>query len=337
MQPYGQNVSERAAEMEVDMCVKCGDGGHPNIEKLDKADMVYDLSAVWSVAKEVFPYFDRLPFDWDEQYRKYLGKVIDVEDTSAFHDLMEEFLSSLNDGHTKYIPPAEFRRSAPFSRPAKPSFSFSDGVLTIKINEFIADHSAYVRNLLEENDGISLVRLDIRDNIGGNTYYGAKVAELFISGVFHACRKWTQAYKASDFAGASQLLSDSKETLQEYIRNGLITENELEESRRIISRTNYKEYEDSWGSEKNKAIYDGPMEVLVSNNTISAAEDFAAMFRSNRRAVLIGEPTYGSTGTPCMVNLRCGGRAQVVSVGYRLLDGTEFIGKGIIPDVLKGQ
>ena len=307
MQPYGQNVSERAAEMEVDMCVKCGDGGHPNIEKLDKADMVYDLSAVWSVAKEVFPYFDRLPFDWDEQYRKYLGKVIDVEDTSAFHDLMEEFLSSLNDGHT------------------------------IKINEFIADHSAYVRNLLEENDGISLVRLDIRDNIGGNTYYGAKVAELFISGIFHACRKWTQAYKASDFAGASQLLSDSKETLQEYIRNGLITENELEEARRIISRTNYKEYEDSWGSEKNKAIYDGPMEVLVSNNTISAAEDFAAMFRSNRRAVLIGEPTYGSTGTPCMVNLRCGGRAQVVSVGYRLLDGTEFIGKGIIPDVLKGQ
>jgi len=25
--------------------------------------------------------------------------------------------------------------------------------------------------------------------------------------------------------------------------------------------------------------------------------------------------------------------AQVVSVGYRLLDGTEFIGKGIMPDI----
>ena len=36
-----------------------------------------------------------------------------------------------------------------------------------------------------------------------------------------------------------------------------------------------------------------------------------------------------------MITLRCGGRAQVVSVGYRLLDGTEFIGKGIMPDIEK--
>ena len=77
------------------------------------------------------------------------------------------------------------------------------------------------------------------------------------------------------------------------------------------------------------------MELLISRNTVSAAEDFTAMFKSNHRATLIGEPTFGSTGTPYMIKLRCGGRAQVVSVGYRLLDGTEFIGKGIDPDILK--
>jgi len=44
---------------------------------------------------------------------------------------------------------------------------------------------------------------------------------------------------------------------------------------------------------------------------------------------------HGSTGTPCTSSLRCGGRAQVVSVGYRLLDGTEFIGNGIMPDIEK--
>ena len=112
---------------------------------------------------------------------------------------------------------------------------------------------------------------------------------------------------------------------------------ELDEAQKITSRTNYEDYEDSWGSEDNKAVYDGPMEILISGKTISAAEDFAAMFKSNRRAVLVGEPTFGSTGTPCIVNLRCGGRAQIVSVGYRLLDGTEFIGKGIYPDVFCEQ
>jgi C-terminal processing protease CtpA/Prc len=57
------------------------------------------------------------------------------------------------------------------------------------------------------------------------------------------------------------------------------------------------------------------------------------MFKSAKRGVVMGEPTYGSTGTPCTIPLRCGGRAQVVSVGYRLMDGTEFIGKGIMPDI----
>ena len=57
------------------------------------------------------------------------------------------------------------------------------------------------------------------------------------------------------------------------------------------------------------------------------------MFKSNHRATIIGEASGGSTGTPYMIKLRCGGHAQVVSVGYRLLDGTEFIGKGIEPDV----
>lgn len=58
------------------------------------------------------------------------------------------------------------------------------------------------------------------------------------------------------------------------------------------------------------------------------------MFKSNHRGTLIGQATYGSTGTPYMIPLRCGGRAQVVSVGYRLLDGTEFIGKGIMPGIV---
>ena len=304
---------------------------------MKKADMVYALSAVWSTAKDVFPYFDRLSFDWDEQYYKNLKRVLDIEDPSAFHTLMSEFLASLNDGHTKYIPPMEFRSSKPFTPPEKISSYFSDGILTIKINEFLSDYSEYVSNLLESNENIALVRLDIRENIGGNTYYGAKVAGLFISGVFHACRKWTQKFKASDYAGASQLMHDSEEVLQKYVRDGLISVEELDEAKKITSRTNYEDYEDSWGSEDNKAVYDGPMEILISGKTISAAEDFAAMFKSNRRAVLVGEPTFGSTGTPCIVNLRCGGRAQIVSVGYRLLDGTEFIGKGIYPDVFCEQ
>ena len=41
-----------------------------------QADMFFDLSALWAAVREVFPYFDRLAFDWDAQYRDYLEKLL---------------------------------------------------------------------------------------------------------------------------------------------------------------------------------------------------------------------------------------------------------------------
>ena len=300
---------------------------------MNRADMIFDLSSIWATVKEVFPYFDRLPFDWDEQYHTYLDKILRISDEGDFHRLLQAFMESLKDGHTKYIPPDAYRTPKPFVQPDAPSFTIHEGVLTIKINEFMKNHAPYVRELLAETPNISLVRLDIRNNCGGNTYHAAKVAELFISGIFQNCQKWTQVRKALDTASASQLVRYSEERIQQYIRDGMISEEDIANAKRVMNCTKYETYTSSYGAENQCAIYEGPLEILISRNTISAAEDFTAMFKSNKRGTLIGEPTYGSTGTPCMIPLRCGGRAQVVSVGYRLMDGTEFIGKGIMPDV----
>ena len=302
------------------------------------ADMVYDLSSVWATARAVFPYFDRLPFDWDELYRDYLDKILQVKTDGEFHALLGEFTASLGDGHTKYVPPAEFRPSSPpFKALEKPSRSVSDGVLTIKINDFLSDYSALIGEWLRSAEGIGLVRLDITQNIGGNTDYAARVAELFIPGVFHACQKWTQRVDALELASASQLVRAGEETIKKYLQDGLIGEDELSDARRIAAHTKFREYTDSFGAEGSAAVYDGALELLISPGTMSAAEDFAAMLKSTGRAVLVGRPTFGSTGTPCLIPLRCGGRAQVVSVGYRLLDGTEFIGRGIAPDRYEEQ
>lgn len=300
---------------------------------MNQADRLYDLSMIWAKVNEIFPYFERLDFDWNDLYHSYIPRVLEAADEREFHDLMTEFVSRLNDGHTKYIPPAEYRKTKPFVQPEAPSFAVSqDGVLTIKINEFLHDYSNTVRQYLQSNSNIGLVRIDVRDNIGGNTIYGAKVAELFISGEFHACKKWTRLQKGVDAAVASQTVNMRKETIQRYLEEGLMTQAEIQKNLRILAGTYYEEYTDHFGSAGNKALYHGPIEILISDKTMSAAEDFVAMFRSNHRAIIKGEATFGSTGSPYHINLRCGGRAQVVSVGYRLLDGTDFIGVGIQPD-----
>lgn len=300
---------------------------------MDRADMIYDLSTIWASVKEVFPYFSRLTFDWDDLYHSYLDKILSVRDEGEFHRLLSAFMDSLGDGHTKYIPPDAFRQEGAFVYPDAPSYTRREDILTIKLNEFFSDHSSFVKGALEANPDVSLVVLDIRDNIGGNTFYAANVAQLFISGVFHGCRKWTQIRKAIDIASASQIVGFGEERLQGYIKDGLLTQEEITDAEQEIRHTKYEVYTDLYGSEDRSAVYEGPLQLWISRRTVSAAEDLTAMFKSSHRATLVGEPTFGSTGTPCILRLRCGGRAQVVSVGYRLLDGTEFIGKGIMPDI----
>lgn len=301
---------------------------------MNQTDRIYDLSMIWSKVNDIFPYFERLTFDWNDLYLRYIPQILAAEDEQTFHDLLTSFVDSLQDGHTKYIPPAEYRRSKPYVPPAAPSFVVSaDGVFTVKINDFMHDYAGTVREYLEKYPEITKVCIDVRDNVGGNTIYGAKIAELFIPGEFHACQKWTRIQKGIDAAVASQTANMSEATIKRYLAEGLMTEEGVQKDAKIRTGTYYETYIDSFGAPGNKALFQGPVELLTSRRTISAAEDFVAMFKSNRRATIIGEPTFGSTGSPCLFQLRCGGRAQVVSVGYRLLDGTEFINVGIQPDV----
>lgn len=80
--------------------------------------------------------------------------------------------------------------------------------------------------------------------------------------------------------------------------------------------------------------YGKPVALLVNSNSFSATEDFAALFRANKRGLIIGTPTGGSTGQPISVNLGYGYVARFCARDEWLPDGTKFIGVGIIPDII---
>ncbi|OYU28986.1 MAG: hypothetical protein CFE41_03095 [Burkholderiales bacterium PBB2] len=80
--------------------------------------------------------------------------------------------------------------------------------------------------------------------------------------------------------------------------------------------------------------FTGPVAVLTSGGTYSAAEDFVAAFKRMARGPVVGEATGGSTGQPLFFKLPGGGSARVCSKRDRLPDGTEFVGKGLQPDLL---
>lgn len=211
---------------------------------------------------------------------------------------------------------------------------YDGGILYVRMDDFLYSKAAdEVRAALEQTPGIDGVILDLRENIGGMTMNGARVAELLISGEFHGCRKRTRSMTGIGLASASQILRWSEEAIEKHIADGLSTREEIEESRSFVTNTHYDRYVDTYGGVGHTAIFDGPCVILTSRHTVSAAEDFIAMFRTNQRATVVGTDTCGTTGTPLMQELSCGGWIRVCSVGYRLMDGTEFVGCGIKPDI----
>lgn len=227
--------------------------------------------------------------------------------------------------------PAAFRSISPGRLDIR---LYEGDILCVRLDDFLhPGASDEIAEALDKNPGGRGVILDLRENVGGMTAYGAKVAELFISGRFHGCCKWTRTMTGIDLSSASQVAHMSEAQIERCIAEGLSDREEMERCRKINKNAYYREYLDSFGGPEHQAKYTGPCVLLTSRNTISAAEDFTAMFRSSKRAVIIGTPTHGSTGTPLLQRLSCGGRARICSVGYRLLDGTEFIGCGIRPDI----
>ena len=214
-----------------------------------------------------------------------------------------------------------------------------NNILYIRLDNFLnPDAAQEILAALSPETGnadkkFSGVILDLRNNIGGMTAYAARVAELFIPGEFHACQKKTRQINGMELASASQYMQMSEKKIEELIREGLCDSEEVKRCLEMAKNQYYFTYTDSFGNPNQNAFYNGPVVILTSRGTISAAEDFTAMFKSMRRAVLIGTPTLGTTGTPLLKRLHLGGSIRICSVGHKLLDGTAFIGTGILPDL----
>jgi carboxyl-terminal processing protease len=79
-----------------------------------------------------------------------------------------------------------------------------------------------------------------------------------------------------------------------------------------------------------------PTVVVAGNNTGSAAEDFLIIVRqlTDRKIPVIGQPSFGSTGQPLLFKLPGGGTARICTKRDTYADGRDFVGIGVLPDVL---
>lgn len=76
-----------------------------------------------------------------------------------------------------------------------------------------------------------------------------------------------------------------------------------------------------------------PLVVLVDGGTASYAELIAAVLQERAGATVIGTPTAGNTETIYSYELTGGARLWVAQEGFRLPDGRNLEGVGVVPDL----
>ena len=190
-------------------------------------------------------------------------------------------------------------------RPPRPPFAMRElpgNVLHIELNTF--NEPTAFEEFLARFDKIAkadALILDIRNNGGGNSTWGWNILSMLTDEPFETSiwetRLYRPAYRAWGRGEAKYRSTPGSRNAHEANR------------------------------------YGGPVVVLTSPRTYSAAEDFSVVFDVMDRGKIVGQPTGGSTGQPLIIRLPGGGSARICSKRDRYPNGTEFIGVGVQPDV----
>ncbi|WP_152968676.1 S41 family peptidase [Pseudoalteromonas sp. R3] len=197
----------------------------------------------------------------------------------------------------------------------------ADNIHYVALNDFSQDSvtEQFIKLLPQLQTANGLV-IDLRQNRGGNTFVAESILKYLtfhdLLGISSKMRIHNSTYKAwgkyadqfswakkyQDYSSGNAWLKNAPDTLRA---------DDIDKSNKVVV----------------------PTAILTSRETSAAAESFLVYASSARHIMLIGEPTFGSTGQPLEIDLPGGGRATICSKRETFADGRDFVGIGIQPDV----
>ena len=77
-----------------------------------------------------------------------------------------------------------------------------------------------------------------------------------------------------------------------------------------------------------------PIIVLINNGSASASEIFAGALKDHKRAIILGENSYGKGSVQSIIPLRNGGGIRLTISKYYLPSGKSISEIGVSPDIL---
>ena len=102
----------------------------------------------------------------------------------------------------------------------------------------------------------------------------------------------------------------------------------------IVSTKSKRKYENrKWFAKKGDIIKDNTMIVLINYGSASAAEIVAGALQDHKRAILVGESTYGKGSVQSIIPLKNDGAIRLTVSKYYLPSGKSISDVGVTPDI----
>ena len=145
-----------------------------NLNKLSTEDKILGLSIIWKEVSYNFAYFERLPdLKWDEEYGKYISKILNTKSDLEYYLVLQDFLNLLKERHTKIIIPDYLKREY-YSSIKKQWFMFewiNDDVFVTHTRKSIENYLPLGSKILEIN-GVKTEMFfnEILKNKGNSTF-----------------------------------------------------------------------------------------------------------------------------------------------------------------------
>ncbi len=198
--------------------------------------------------------------------------------------------------------------------------------ILVKINHFMTEEVVtnfykYAKDYLKAEEII----FDLRNNLGGNSGFADAIYQGFIDEAIEMEKAYRQVIDSESVASATMNLYNIKDDTakKKYKEFYEVLNHQYLEV--IIEKSNFKQYQGLLKLVKVK--------ILQNRMTYSSAENFIINFDNNKRALLIGENTAGSTGQPAWIKLKTGGMFMITAKRVEYPNGKTHHNIGIKPDV----
>jgi carboxyl-terminal processing protease len=253
---------------------------------------------VWQTVRDEYIYADFRGLDWQEARKHYSTAILEVKTNADFYMMVDQMIFELGDNHSAYLAPwlacAEDHPSDENLAPYKPTVTRLESQPSVVYIDIPSFNLFDVKELLDQQ-------------LRGTLQRGRVTA--IVLDLRH------------NYGG---YLDSAYNVLSTFVRGRLGTEYDLYGTFPIRREPGlfYSQ------------LKDVPMIVFVDADTHSAAELVAGILEQKRNATIIGQTSAGNTEIVLPFDFEDGSRLWLAIGGFRLEDGSEIEGHGVVPDIV---